>query len=150
MKTVFDKETRDELIRRINKLNENSTALWGKMNINQMMNHNTQWNEWVSDKKKNKQAFVGLLFGKMALKSVLKDETPLRRNTPTTPELRIENLNENIDFQSERSKWIAQTEAYSHFSNEGFVHSFFGKMTNEQIGYLAYKHADHHLRQFNS
>ncbi len=150
MKTVFDKETRDELIRRINTLSENSIALWGKMNVKQMMNHNTQWNDWVSAKEKNTQAFIGRLFGKMALKNVLKDESPLGRNTPTTPELRIENLKKDIDFSAEKSKWIAQTEAYSHFSNEGFVHSFFGKMTNEQIGQLAYKHADHHLRQFNS
>ncbi len=31
MKTVFDKSTRDELIGRINLLNESSTAQWGKM-----------------------------------------------------------------------------------------------------------------------
>ena len=149
MKTVFDKETRDELIRRINTLNENSTAQWGKMNINQMLNHNTLWNEWVSEKD-NRQAFIGLLFGKMALKSVLKDESPLQRNTPTIPELRKDNLKDDIDFSSEKSKWISQIEAYSHFSNPDFVHIFFGKMTKEQIGQLAYKHTDHHLRQLNS
>jgi len=149
MKTVFDKETRDELIRRINTLSENSIAQWGKMNVNQMLNHNTLWNEWVSEKN-NKQAFIGRLFGKMALKNVLKDEKPLQRNTPTIPSLRKDNLKENIDFSSEKSKWIGQIEAYAHFSNPDFVHTFFGKMTKEEIGYLAYKHADHHLRQFNS
>lgn len=30
MKTVFDKTTRDELINRINTLNENSIAQWGQ------------------------------------------------------------------------------------------------------------------------
>jgi hypothetical protein len=39
-------------------------------------------------------------------------------------------------------------EAYANYSNPGFVHDFFGKMTDEQIGIFAYKHADHHLRQF--
>jgi len=29
------------------------------------------------------------------------------------------------------------------------MHPFFGKMTKEQVGYLAYKHTDHHLWQFN-
>lgn len=33
---------------------------------------------------------------------------------------------------------------------DDFMHPFFGKITREQIGYLAYKHDDHHLRQFNA
>jgi len=40
MKTVFEKEIRDELIKRINSLSKNNTPLWGKMNIYQMMLHN--------------------------------------------------------------------------------------------------------------
>ena len=36
MKTIFDKTTRDELIYRIDSLNENNTPQWGKMNIYQM------------------------------------------------------------------------------------------------------------------
>ncbi len=33
MKTIFDKLTRDELINRINTVNESSTAKWGKMSL---------------------------------------------------------------------------------------------------------------------
>jgi hypothetical protein len=40
--------------------------------------------------------------------------------------------------------------AHAHFSDPGLVHPFFGRMTPEQIGYMLYKHTDHHLRQFNS
>ncbi len=145
MKTTFDKATRDELIRRINTLNENSKAQWGKMNVYQMLKHNTLWGEWIADKETHKMVFIGRLFGRMALKSVLKDEKPLRRNTPTLPELIV---TENGDVEAEKAKWIALLEEHAHFSNPGFVHSFFGKMTEEQIGYMAYKHADHHLRQF--
>jgi len=39
---------------------------------------------------------------------------------------------------------------YDHYSNDGFIHPFFGKLTKEQAGYMAYKHIDHHLRQFNA
>jgi hypothetical protein len=147
MKTIFDKTTRDELIARINTLSENSTALWGKMNVYQMMKHCTLWEEWIASNKKHKQQFIGRLFGKMALKNVLKDEAPLRRNTPTLPEFRIK---DNGDVESEKKKWIALIEQNAHFSNPDFVHSFFGKMTKEQVGQMAYKHTDHHLRQFNS
>jgi len=147
MKTIFDKTTRDQLISRINMLSEKSTAQWGRMNIYQMVKHCRLWDEMVFGRKRYKQAFIGRLFGRMVLKSVLKDESPLKRNTPTLPELRI---TENGVLPPERMKWIALIEEYAHFSNEGFVHPFFGRMTKEQIGYLAYKHIDHHLRQFNS
>jgi hypothetical protein len=149
MKTIFDKTTREELINRINMLSENSTAQWGKMNIYQMLKHCTLWEEWISSEKKYKQVFIGRLFGKMALKNLLKDESPIRRNSPTIPDLRINRIGKNGNVLSERAKWIALIEEYEHFSNNDFVHSFFGKMTKEQIGYLSYKHTDHHLRQFN-
>ena len=146
MKTVFDKATRAELISRINKLNETSTAEWGKMNVYQMLKHCRLWEEWVQSGKKNKQVFMGLLFGKMALKNVMKDESPLRRSTPTLPELIIKE--QSGDIEAEKKKWITLIEDYAAYSKTDFVHTFFGKMTKEQVGYMAYKHTDHHLRQF--
>jgi hypothetical protein len=148
MKTIFDKATRDELIGRINTINENSTAQWGKMNVYQMLKHCRLWEEWIQSNKKNKQVFVGLLFGRIALKRVMKDESPLMRNSPSIPELIIKE--QSGDIASEKKKWIMLIEQYPHYSDAGFVHTFFGKMTKEQVGYMAYKHTDHHLRQFNS
>jgi hypothetical protein len=147
MKTIFNKETRDELISRINTLNEKSTAQWGKMNVYQMMKHCTLWDEMIFGEKQYKQMFMGRLFGKMALKNMLKDDKPVRRNSPTVTGFAV---SENGDYRSERTKWINLLNRYEHFSNNAFVHPFFGKMTKEQVGRLAYKHIDHHLRQFNS
>src|ERR1700761_4903954 len=148
MKTIFDQTTRDELISRINMLNDESKAQWGRMNIYQMVKHCRLWEEMILGSKRYKQAFIGRLFGKMALKGVLKDESPLRRNTPTLPELKIQER--NGDLGSEKKKWAVLIGELAHFSNPGFVHTFFGRMTKEQVGYMAYKHMDHHLRQFNS
>jgi hypothetical protein len=147
MKTIFDPATRNELIARISSLNENSTAQWGKMNVYQMVKHCAAFEEMALGKKKYKRKFIGYLFGKMALRNVMKDEKPLARNTPTLPELIIK---ENGNISDQKANWIALIEEYAHFSNHNFVHPFFGKMTKEQIGYMAYKHTDHHLRQFNS
>ena len=147
MKTVFDKPTRDELISRIEALNENNKAAWGRMNLYQALKHCTLWDEWMQSSRDNKQVFIGRLFGKMALKKVLKDEAPLRRNTPTLPEFKIKET--TGDIPSEKKKWVALINEYAHFLNPGFNHPFFGKMTKQQVGQMAYKHADHHLRQFN-
>jgi hypothetical protein len=149
MKTIFDKTTRDELISRINTLTENSTAQWGKMNIYQMLKHCTLWEEMVLSNKKYKRAFMGVLLGKMLLKNELKDR-PMRQNNPTIPELIIRETDGN--FRLDKEKWISLINEYANYSypDNSFVHPFFGKMTKEQIGYHAYKHTDHHLRQFNS
>jgi Protein of unknown function (DUF1569) len=146
MKTIFDKVTRDELISRINTLNENSMAQWGKMNVSQMLKHCTQWDEMALGKKKYKQSFIGRLFGKMALKDMMKD-VPIKKNLPTVPSFKIK---ENTDVVEEKKKWIRLLNEYDHFSNDGFIHPFFGAMTKENTGYMVYKHIDHHLRQFNS
>ncbi|QOW09591.1 DUF1569 domain-containing protein [Kaistella flava (ex Peng et al. 2021)] len=150
MKTIFDKETREKLIARISKLDKNSLAQFGKMNIYQMIKHCTLYDEWILGKNKPQyqQALIGRLFGKMALKDILKDESPLKRNVPTLSFLKV--IKTTDDLEAEKSKWISLIEEYDYFSNPEFIHSFFGKMTKEQIGYMAYKHIDHHLRQFGA
>lgn len=145
MKSIFEKTTRDELKNRINSLTENSPAQWGKMKVSQMMKHCTQWDEMALGKKIYTQSFIGKLFGKMALKDIMKDE-PMKKNMPTVPSFKVK---EEVDVIAEKSKWIALLDEYENFSSDGFIHPFFGALTKEQTGYMVYKHADHHLRQFN-
>jgi hypothetical protein len=148
MKSVLDKSTRDELIRRINLLNDNSTALWGNMNTFQMLRHCILADSMYLGKTKYKQVFLGRLFGKMALKGMLKDEKPLKKNEPTSPAFIITETDGNIEI--EKRNWINLIDEYENLNAHDFIHFFFGKMTKKEIGQFAYKHIDHHLRQFNS
>ncbi|BAU55097.1 DinB family protein [Mucilaginibacter gotjawali] len=147
MKTVFDEETRRELIERINNLNENSLAQWGKMNVYQTIKHCILADENYLGKRNYKRTFLGRVIGKIALKGMLKDDKPMSRNAPTGKDFKITETKGNL--AAEKAKWIASIREYGDFSNPGFVHWFFGKMTKEQVGYFAYKHNDHHLRQFD-
>jgi hypothetical protein len=146
MKSVFDQSTREELISRINSLNENSTAKWGKMNVYQMIKHCTLWEEMLQGKKLYRQSFLGRLFGKIALKDMLKEE-PIKPNLPTVPSFKI---TDNGDAAKAKAEWLSLIAAHGKEENTGFVHPFFGKLTADQAGRIAYKHIDHHLRQFNS
>jgi|SRR5690606_1435942 len=148
MKTIFDQSIRNQLIERIKQINENHQAAWGKMNVFQMLQHNTYWNAWILGKNKAtyKQSLLGKIFGKMALNKMLKDEKPFDKNVPTSRQFKAKKL--SGDLTSEKAKWIYLIQEYENFSNPGFIHDFFGKMNKEQIGRLAYKHTDHHLRQF--
>jgi len=148
MQTVFDKQTRDNLATRINSLSENSTAQWGKMNVYQMLKHCTIAEEMYLGRTKYDRVFLGRLFGKIALKSLLKDESPMRKNVPTSKHFIVSEI--GGDVEAEKQKWITLINEYADFSNNGFEHWFFGNMTKEQVGQFVYKHTDHHLRQFNS
>jgi len=148
MKTISDKATRDALINRIKTVTENNKAQWGNMNVFQMVKHGRLSQEMIIGQLPVKRVFIGRLFGRMILKQVLKDDSPMRRNSPTVPELKVDEM--HVDLAIEKNKWITLLEQYEKFPNPNFIHPFFGKMTKEEIGIHAYKHIDHHLRQFNS
>jgi hypothetical protein len=147
MKTILDKETRDALIARINSLPETSTAAWGTMNVYQMVKHTALADEMYLGKKKFKRSFLGRLLGKMILKKMLADDTPMKQNAPTSDEFKVQET--TGDFQEAKDAWITLVREYEHFSTPIVTHWFFGDMTREQIGQMTYKHTDHHLRQFN-
>ncbi|WP_028978672.1 DUF1569 domain-containing protein [Sporocytophaga myxococcoides] len=147
MKSVFEKATREELIQRINSLGHNNKAKWGKMNVYQMLKHCALWEEMVLFNRRYKRPFTGLLLGRFFLKNEMKGK-PMRPNNPTIPELMVRDT--SGDIAKEKSRWISLIQMYEsyNFPDNSFIHPFFGKMTKEQIGYHAYKHSDHHLRQF--
>jgi hypothetical protein len=146
MKTLFDKKTREEVIVRINTLDENSNAQWGKMTVYQMLKHCIKWEEMLLGKMQYRQSFLGRLVGKMALKDMLKDE-PVKPNLPTVPSFKITGEG---DVATAKAEWISLIREHDLQGATGFIHPFFGQLTVEQAGTMAYKHIDHHLRQFNS
>ncbi|MBI6115116.1 DUF1569 domain-containing protein [Salegentibacter maritimus] len=148
MKTIFNKNIREELIDRIEKISEDHKAEWGKMNSIQMLKHNTYWNKWILGKENHtyKQTFLGKIFGKIALNKMIKDEKSFDKNIPTSEQFKVKELTGKIE--SEKAYWISLIKEYENFNNPDFIHDFFGRMTKEQIGILVYKHTDHHLRQF--
>lgn len=149
MKTTFDKATRDELINRIRLLNESSVAQWGKMNAYQMVKHCIIWEEMIAGRRKFKRIFLGYFFGKRSLYKdhQINNNNPIKKNMPTLPELIVAET--HGDIETEKLKWIALIERNAVSPNPHFIHPFMGRLTIEQIGWLQYKHTDHHLRQFN-
>ena len=74
MKTILDQTTRDQLLRRIDTLNENSKPKWGKMNVYQMLKHCTLAEDLYLGNTPHKRMLLGYILGKWALKNILKDE----------------------------------------------------------------------------
>lgn len=147
MKTILDQITREELINRINLLNENNMAQWGKMNVYQMIKHCILCEEMYLGKMPFKRSLLGFFLGKIFLNQLMKDDKPKKHNSPTKDELKIAESTGN--FWEDKSKWISLIGEYENYSKQDFVHWFYGRMTKKQVGVSVYKHIDHHLRQFN-
>lgn len=147
MKTLFDPSVREELIGRIHSLHTGSQAVWGKMNVYQMTRHCTIWDDWVQgiQHPPYQQIFLGKIFGRAALKRDTKDARPLPKGVPTGKYFTVK---ENGDVENQKRTWASRVASWGSYSNPAFIHDFYGKMTEEQIGVFAYKHYDHHLRQF--
>ncbi len=146
MKTIFDQQTRAELVSRINKLDESSKPKWGSMTVYQMIKHCTLWEEMLLGRTLYKQTFLGRIFGKIALKDLLKDK-PMKPNMPTVPSFKITG---NGDVEAAKLVWINLINEHTQRKEIGFFHPFFGQLSAEQAGRLAYKHIEHHLQQFNT
>lgn len=148
MKTVFDTAVREELITRINSLTLQNNAQWGKMNVSQMLKHCVLCDDMFFGKIRIRRVLIGQLIGPIIMKKVLKDDRGFGRNSPTSPLLKT--TGQNCDINLHKKEWITNIEQFAAYNNSDFIHPFFGPMTKEQVGLFAYKHADHHLRQFGA
>ncbi|MEM8486979.1 MAG: DUF1569 domain-containing protein [Bacteroidota bacterium] len=150
MKTIFDQGAIAALANRINNLDYATPAQWGKMDVGQMMRHCTENDRMLLRQKSFKRLLIGRLIGKAVLRSSIADDTPLKKNSPTHPDLKIKQF---VDPAQEKAVWLSLLAQYSQLDTQtfdNFVHPFFGRMNKEEVGIFAYKHIDHHLRQFSA
>ncbi len=147
MTSLFTTGDRNKILARIEKLQPDSPALWGKMNSRQMLKHCQTPLKVALGEMTLKQTFIGLLFGKMAKKSLLK-AGPFAHNLPTAPEFKVRET--HPVFEREKAELIALIQKFGEEGpqSQRGKHPFFGAMTEEEWDILQWKHLDHHLRQF--
>lgn len=147
MQSLFDSNTNEGIINRINSLTVYSKNEWGKMNVSQMLKHSQQPLLVAFGDKKLKRGLMGILFGNMAKKTLLKPEQ-FKRNLPTDPSFLVKDQKE---FEEEKQKLIELVKRFAASGPAGICkdpHPFFGKLTVDEWDILQIKHLDHHLRQF--
>ena len=74
MKSIFNKTDNQEIISRINSLTPETPALWGKMNVDQMLKHCQSPIDVAFGDLKLKPNFFFQLLGKFFKKMILKNE----------------------------------------------------------------------------
>jgi hypothetical protein len=147
MKSIFDKHVREEVVNRISSLTEESKAQWGKLTVSQMVKHCVLCEEYYYGNVKVKRSFLGRIFGRLAIASVLKDENAgFKKNAPTPPQFKVND--QGLNLEAEKENWQKLIIKYGNFQQDNFIHWFFGNITKKQLGEFIYKHCEHHLRQF--
>lgn len=147
MKNLFDQDTYEEIISRLNALTPQTERQWGKMNAAQMLAHCKEAFKMPLSEKKLPRMFIGLLLG-WAFKKKLYNDEPWKKGLPTAPNFIIK---DERDFEKEKS---GLTDLINRFYTGGpekvgrYPHPMFGNFTSEQWGQAMYKHMDHHLMQF--
>jgi hypothetical protein len=148
MKNLFEPQTVAEVQARISKLQPDSQPLWGTMNSAQAAAHCSGGLEWAVGDSVPPRMLVGSIIGKMIKPLVLRDDAPMRRNSPTARTLVIADKRELAAEQGRLSGLITRFVANGSAGCTANPHSFFGRLTPGEWAILMYKHVDHHLRQF--
>jgi hypothetical protein len=148
MKNLFEPATVESIKDRIAQLRPDSERLWGKMNPAQAAAHCSASLEWAVGDTFPPRMFLGRILGHFVKPMVLRDEEPMRRNSPTVKSLIVE---DERNLRTERERLCGLIDRFAAAGPEGCTtnpHSFFGRLTPAEWATLMYKHLDHHLRQF--
>jgi hypothetical protein len=145
IKSLFDATARKDIIDRINKLTPGSKALWGKMNVSQMLAHVQMPIGIAYGTHQPKGSFLLRLIGPL-FKSKLWNETPYKQSLPTDPTFIM--TGSDKDFEKEKQQLLNMIDRFSDSTIVGERHPIFGKLTKENWSKATWKHLDHHLRQF--
>ena len=145
MPNIWDPGAADALVGRVRRLSPDRRPLWGRMSCVQMIVH-------AADA-------CGLYLGEITaafrpsvlryppLKQLVVYALPFPRHVSTSPELLIRQPGEWSQEVDVLCAAIRRFEA-AHGRTDWPRHPVFGRLTPRAVGVLAWRHTDHHLRQF--
>lgn len=141
---------KNDYIPTITALAPDAARLWGKMNVQQMVEHMVDYMRIANGKTQLPIAVDEAMLPRM--QAFLATEKPMRENTPNSllpdepPAVKHDTLASAIaELEQEVLDFFA---AFRQEPDLKLVHPFFGVLGYEQQVQLLYKHSTHHLRQF--
>jgi hypothetical protein len=149
MKNLFDRDTVDEVIPRIDRLQPSSLRQWGKMDVAQMMAHCSITLDIASGRLNLPRIFLARLVAPF-FKSIYTNEKPFAKNGPTGKQLVIAGQRDFANEREELKTKIRQFYDGGEARCTRHPHPFFGSLTPQAWSRGMYKHLDHHLRQFGA
>jgi hypothetical protein len=146
MPTLADSTTRATVVSRIAQLSPDATPAWGRMTAPQMLAHcadglRMAYGDLPCAAKNVPLARLGIV------KWLMLNVIPFPKGAPTARELIAR---APAAWGDERESIVALVERFAQEAGRPTwpAHPLFGPLTGAQWGQLAWKHLDHHLRQF--
>ena len=145
MKSIFTPDAHNEIMSRIEQLDDNAQPQWGKMTIGQMAHH-CQYPLHIILDKEDYNLRPNWLINLFFKKSMYSDK-PWRKNLPTVPRFKAAAPKSWVE---EKPKLVSLLkELHTHKDRTNWQpHPSFGDLTKDQWGKMQFKHLDHHLKQF--
>lgn len=147
--SIFEPAKRARLESRLNSLTADAEPKWGKMNAAQMCCHLSDSIRTAIGEKPC--ADVSSFASRAVLRPLAVHVLPVPKNLPTLPELDRDKLGTAAtDLESDRATLLSLMDKMCALGDghAWAAHGKFGPLTRKEWGLLAYKHFDHHLKQF--
>lgn len=148
MKSLRNAHDKRSIVERIESLTGDEKPLWGKMNVRQMVSHLVQSGEMPFEPNLPENSSFA---SRHLIKPLVLYVLPMPKEVKTSPELdQQEGGRPPQDFAEDKRLAIEYVMRLARLPNghKCSYHPFFGPMTVREWGLIAYKHFDHHLRQF--
>lgn len=147
MHNLFEPDVNSDIVDRLANLTPASKARWGKMNAGEMLMHLDLSLRANFGEIRLPKSWLGVFFKRMAKKILLGDK-PFPRRLPAPKETLAK---ASADFDAEKIQVMSMIRSYAEKGGSvlgPYPHNILGKITPEESATIAYKHIDHHLRQF--
>lgn len=147
MKSIFEKEVQEEVLRRAKTLKPYSVRQWGKMSVEQMLWHlSAQLRMGLGDI--SVKPWFNKIISRIAVMT-FGIRIPWSSNLMTAKEMKNDNP---ASFQVELDNFLITFDRFlaKPAGHKFSVHPIFGEMSYDEWGKIAYKHIDHHFRQFGA
>ena len=146
MRTLWNRRDRDEILARLRRLGPDSPARWGSFTATKMLSHVNDALRMSSGTLKTSLKRTPLRFP--VVKHAAVYFAPWPKGVPTAPELLS---------RGSHAEWEVESAAFP-LAVDGFVnrpkdaelplHPAFWRLSRRAWGRLAWRHIDHHFRQF--
>lgn len=146
MRSLWNPRDREDLLARLERLEPGAPARWGRFTAANMLAHLNDTLRMSSGILPTKLRRSPLRFP--LVKQLVIYVAPWPKGVPTAPELLA---------RTDRAAWEEERAAFPKVL-EGFTsrprgepmpeHPAFGRLSRRTWGFLAYRHSDHHFRQF--
>jgi hypothetical protein len=146
MKTMWQDDVRENMLARINMIQDGTPPRWGRMTADRMLSHLVESLKMAVGEKDVAPRKLPLRF---LVKPLFIYVLPFPKNVPTSPELLAAPTCSVAEAKAELRRRIEAFPTRQRAS-QWPAHPAFGAMTGDDWGVLVYRHMDHHLRQFGA